>query len=90
MYAIRSYYEEAVASECAAELGGNDAFWKFADRLFELSRSNNRTDIDKVLPQVAQEIRLDMAKFNSCLASGRHDKRVEADLQNAMARNNFV
>jgi len=77
--------KEAVASECAAELGGNDAFWKFADRLFELSRSNNRTDIDKVLPQVAQEIRLDMAKFNSCLASGRHDKRVEADLQNAMA-----
>jgi len=77
--------KEAAASECAAELGGNEAFWKFADRLFELSRSNNRTDIDKVLPQVAQEIGLDMAKFNSCLASGRHDKRVEEDLQNAMA-----
>lgn len=77
--------KEAAASECAAELGGNDAFWAFADRLFELSRSNNRTNIDKVLPQVAQETGLDMAKFKSCLASGRHDKRVEEDLQNAMA-----
>src|SRR3990172_9010082 len=38
--------KEAVASECAAELGGNDAFWKFADRFFELTPSNNRTDID--------------------------------------------
>ncbi len=77
--------KEAVASECAAELGGDEAFWKFTDRFFELSLSNNRTDIDKALPQVAQELGLDMAKFNSCLASGRHDKRIEADLQNAMA-----
>lgn len=77
--------KEAAASECAAELGGNDAFWKFADRFFELTPSNNRTDIDKVLPQIVREIGLDQSKFASCLASGRHDKRVEEDLQNAMA-----
>jgi len=76
---------EAAASECAAELGGNDAFWKFADRFFELTPSNNKTDIDTVLPQIAREIGLDAAKFASCLASGRHDRRVEEDLQNAYA-----
>lgn len=77
--------KEAAAAECAAELGGNDAFWKFADRFYELTPSNNRTDIDRVLPQIAREIGLDAAKFASCLASGRHDQRVEEDLQNAYA-----
>ncbi len=77
--------KEAAASECAAELGGNDAFWKFADRFYELTPSNNRTNIDKVLPQIAREIGLDSAKFASCLASGRHDRRVTEDQQNAVA-----
>jgi protein-disulfide isomerase len=77
--------KEAVASECAAELGGNDAFWKFADRFFELTPSNNRTDIDAVLPRIAGEIGLDKARFASCLASGRHDRRVEEDRRNAVA-----
>ena len=77
--------KEAVASECAAELGGNDAFWKFADRFFELTPSNNRTDIDAVLPRIASEIGLDKAQFASCLASARHDRRVAEDLQDATA-----
>lgn len=77
--------KEAAASECAAELGGNDAFWKFADRFFELTPSNNKTDIDTVLPRIAGEIGLNEAQFASCLASGRHDRRVEEDYQNAIA-----
>jgi protein-disulfide isomerase len=75
----------AVASECAGELSGNDAFWKFADRFYELTPSNNKTDIDTVLPQIAREIGLDQAQFASCLASGRHDPRIEEDLQSAVA-----
>ena len=76
--------KEAAASECAAELGGNDAFWKFADRFFDLTPSNNRTDLDTVLPKIAPEIGLDGAKFASCLSSGRHDARVQEDEQNAV------
>lgn len=76
--------KEAAATECAAELGGNDAFWKFADRFFELTPSNNRTDIETVLPQIAREIGLDEKRFTECLASGRYDVHIEADLQNAM------
>jgi protein-disulfide isomerase len=77
--------KEAAASECAADLGGNDAFWKFADRFYELTPSNNRTDVDAVLPRIAREIGLDEAKFTACLASGRHDRRVEEDVQNGAA-----
>ncbi len=76
--------KEAAASECAAELGGNEAFWKFADRFYELTPSNNRTDTDTVLPQIAREIGLDAKQFAACLASGRHDRRIEADRQNAV------
>lgn len=77
--------KEAVASECAAELGGNDAFWKFADRFFELTPSNDQTDIATVLPQIAKEIGLDTAAFNTCLASGTYDAHIEEDVQNAAA-----
>lgn len=77
--------KEAVASECAAELGGNDAFWKYADRFFELTPSNNQTNIDTVLPQIAREIGLDEAKFTSCLASNKYDAHIEDNVQNAVA-----
>ena len=77
--------QTAIASECAADLGGNDAFWKFTDRFFELTPSNNRTDTDRVLPQIAREIGLDEKTFAACLTSGKHDKRIEEDHRNAIA-----
>jgi protein-disulfide isomerase len=77
--------KEAAATECAAELGGNEAFWKFADRFFDVTPSNNKTDIDTALPRIAREIGLEENKFAACLASGRHDRRVEEDVQNAVA-----
>jgi len=76
---------EAVAAECANELGGNDAFWKYTDRFFELTPSNDQTNIETVLPQIAKEIGLDESKFASCLTSGRYDAHIEEDVQNAEA-----
>ena len=76
---------EAVAAECANELGGDDAFWRYVDRFFELTPSNNKTDIDSVLPQIAKEIGLDTAKFSSCLASGKYDAHIQANYDNAVA-----
>jgi len=76
---------EAVASECVAELGGNDVFWQFADRFMELTPSNNRTDIEAVIPQIVREIGLDENTFNTCFESGRYDEHIEADIENAIA-----
>lgn len=73
----------AVASECANELGGNNTFWKFADRYFELTLTNNQTDIEKVIPQIVTEIGLDKTAFTSCFSSDRHNARIEADTANA-------
>lgn len=77
--------KEAVASECASELGGQSAFWKFADRFFELTPSNDQTDIATILPQIAKEIGLDATKFASCLESKKFDTHIEEDVQNAVA-----
>ncbi len=75
----------AVASECANEQGGNDTFWKFTDRYFELTLTNNRTDIDTVIPQIAKEIRLDISAFNTCRQSGKYDEHIQGDVANAVA-----
>lgn len=67
--------KEAEATECAAELGGNAAFWKYVARLYEITPSNNGLDLAK-LPEIASYIGLDAAKFKSCLDSGKYAKKV--------------
>jgi len=76
--------KEAEAAECANELGGNDAFWKYVDRLFEITPSNNNLNSAE-LPQIAQYIGLDPQAFSECLASGRYTQHVEDDTQSALA-----
>jgi len=80
--------KEAQASECANELGGNDAFWAYIDRLFEVTPSNDGLDLS-LLPQIAEEIGLDRDSFEACLAGdakgGKYAERIEADFQDAIA-----
>lgn len=76
---------EAVASECANELGGNDAFWKFTDRFFELTPSNNQTDIETVIPQIVREIGLNESEFQTCFESGKYDQHIQDNVDNAVA-----
>lgn len=73
----------AVASECANELAGNDGFWKFTDRYFELTLTNNRTDIDVVIPQIAGEMGLNTTEFFACTKSGKYNAHIQADIANA-------
>lgn len=76
---------EAATSECVAEIGGNDAFWQFADRFFELTPSNNQTDVDTVLPQIIAELGIDQAAINECVQSGRYDDHIQENIDNAIA-----
>ena len=76
--------KEAVALECANEQGGNDKFWAYADRLYEITPANNGLDVAE-LPKIAQYVGLDITKFNTCLASTKYDKHIEEDVQNAVA-----
>ena len=76
--------KEAEALECANELGGNDKFWAYTDRLFEITPSNNGLN-PMELHNIAQYVGLDMTKFNTCLTSGKYAKHIQEDTQNANA-----
>lgn len=72
--------KEAEAAECAGELGGNDVFWAYIDKVFEITPSNNGLD-SALLSGIAQDLGLDKKKFESCLTSGKYADLVEAQFQ---------
>ncbi len=72
--------KEAEASECVAELGGNDAFWSFIDKVFERTTANGTGfALDKLAP-LAAEIGVDAGTFQACLDSGKYTKKVQTQL----------
>lgn len=76
--------KESEATECAAELGGNEKFWAYVNRLYEVTPSNNGLPASE-LPNIAAYIGLDAAQFNACLSSGRNAARVAKDYNEAVA-----
>ena len=74
---------ESEAAECAGDQGGNDAFWKYLDRLFEITPANNGLDPAE-LPKIAAYIGLDQMKFEECLDTGKFTKKIENDFQAAV------
>jgi protein-disulfide isomerase len=74
---------EAEATECAAELGGNDAFWTYIDALFAATNSNDSLDLAR-LPVIAGQIGLNQAEFSACLESGRHSEKIRESIEEAV------
>lgn len=75
--------QEAIATECAAELGGNDVFWAYLDELFTNTPSNNGLDL-ALLPTFAETVGLDKAEFEACLVDPAMAERVGADYQDGL------
>ena len=78
-------HKEAEASECVAELGGNDAFWKFHDYIFEKTTSNGTGFALDQLPVAAKASGVDAKKFQTCLDSGKYVKFVDDQEQEGIA-----
>jgi protein-disulfide isomerase len=74
----------AIASECVGELGGDKAFWVFTDRYFEETLTNDKTNIETLIPKLAAESGVNLAKFDECFKSERTKPAVEADVADAV------
>jgi len=75
--------KEAEATECAAELGGNEGFWNYMNRLMEITPSNNGLEL-ALLPTIAEEIGLNKGAFEKCLDSGKYAEKIESQVQEAI------
>lgn len=75
--------KEAEATECAGEQGGEEAFWKYTDRLYEITPSNNGLDPAE-LPKIAEYAGLDVSRFNECLSSGKFKTKVDSQTNDAI------
>ena len=72
----------AQASECAAELGGEDMFWSFIDEILE----NQETALsDSGLKNTASKLGLDASAFSNCVESEKYKDKVEEQYQGGLA-----
>lgn len=74
----------ASAAECVVEQKGNDGFWQFTDSFFEVTPSNDRTDLATVLPQIYSAMGVNQAEVEACIASGKYDQHIQEDVDNAI------
>lgn len=74
----------AQASECVAEEGGNEAFWKFTDLIFGERGTNEPTNTAR-LEEFAVTSGVSANAYQSCMESERTVRRVEADFNDALS-----
>lgn len=67
--------KKAEASECVAELGGNQAFWDFSEALFD-----NLQVSPTALTNLAVQVGVSGPAFDDCLSSGKYAGEVNQSL----------
>ena len=74
--------KQAEATECVAELGGNEKFWTFSDEIYKRTKSNGKGFPIENLKGLAIEQGIDGNDFESCLNSGKYSAKVQEDIAN--------
>jgi protein-disulfide isomerase len=76
---------EAIAATCAKDQGGDAAYWKLHDTMFEKTTSNGDGLTKDQLNEFAREQGLNEANFKSCVDSEKFKDEVAKDLADAGA-----
>lgn len=81
----------AAASECVAELGGNEAFWKFTDLVFNEKPTEKVNGQDQLgftdmstLSEFAGRAGVDLGRFDLCNNSGKYNDEIDIAVTEAM------
>lgn len=74
----------AEAAECVADIGGNDAYWKFLDAMFAAAPAGTMTDMT-ALPALAAKAGVPTATFNTCYSSGKFQDKIAQEFNDAVA-----
>jgi protein-disulfide isomerase len=74
---------EAIAANCARDQGGDSAYFKFHDTIFEKTTSNGNGLTKDQLYQFATDQGLNQANFKACLDSEKFKDEVSKDLADA-------
>lgn len=69
--------EAALASECVAELGGDTAFWSFANSVFGDNHPEGLSDISGL----ALATGVNRAQYETCVTEQRHQAKVDEQYQ---------
>lgn len=78
----RKARREAMALECAGDIGGNEGFWAYTDELFRITPANDGL-ADSQLFTIAETAGINASKFTDCLESEKFGADVQADLDDA-------
>jgi protein-disulfide isomerase len=74
---------ESQALECAASLGGNDKFWAYTNRLYEITPAVTQNSPQGLnlneLPNIAKFVGLNVTDFNNCLSTGKFAEKIEKE-----------
>ena len=71
--------KKAEAAECVGELGGNDKFWEFLDKIF--AAQTGLTDMGVVVANMG----INQGDFQTCLDSGKYASKVKSHTNEAQA-----
>ncbi len=75
--------KEAEAAECAADQGGNTAYFNYIDKLYSITPGENNLDLAQ-LPVIAKDVGLNVDTFNTCLNSGKYAQKVQDSYNEAI------
>lgn len=73
----------AEAAECAALLGGPDAFWRFIDQAHTLAPGGAELNPESY-PVIAQTLGIENTAFTECVVSGKFSAKVRSQAHDAL------
>ena len=72
--------QQAIAAECARELGGDKVYFQYHDLIFQTTSSNGRGMEKSKLYELAEKVSVDKAKFKKCLDDEKYKDEVKDDI----------